>query len=98
MYMEPPKAAALFLSQAGPKSLLRRRTNARNVSYTPYHTGEKHTISPYEPLLIKPVISLLANAEKKPFFFVKTSLPMHILKAFGGLQNKSNTLSTSDIF
>ena len=27
------------------KSLLRRRANARNVSYTPNFTGEEHTIS-----------------------------------------------------
>ena len=33
-------------------SLLRLRANARKVSYTPYPTGEKHTIS---TLLIKPV-------------------------------------------
>ena len=45
-------------------SLLRRRANARNVSYTPYPTGDKHTIS---TLLIKPIFSVLAHAEKRFF-------------------------------
>ena len=40
---------------------IRRRANARNVSYTPYPTGDKHTIS---TLLIKPIFSVLAHAEK----------------------------------
>ena len=35
-------------------SLLRRRANARNVSQTPYPTGDKHTIS---TLLIKPIFN-----------------------------------------
>ena len=46
-------------------NLLRRRVNARNVSYTPYPTGDKHTIS---TLLIKPIFSVLAHAEKTVFF------------------------------
>ena len=32
---------------------------------------------PYQPLLIKPIFSLLANAEKKTFFFFKTSVPSY---------------------
>ena len=42
----------------------RRRANARNVSQTPYPTGDKHTIS---TLLIKPIFSVLAHAEKQFF-------------------------------
>ena len=45
-------------------SLLRRRANARNVSLTPYPTGDKHTIS---TSLIKPIFSVLAHAEKQFF-------------------------------
>ena len=52
-------------------SLLRRRVNARNVSYTPYPTGDKHTIS---TLLIKPIFSVLAHAEKQ--FFSKLVFDM----------------------
>ena len=37
---------------------------ARNVSYTPYPTGDKHTLS---TLLIKPIFSVLAEAEKQFF-------------------------------
>ena len=36
-------------------SLLRRRANTRNVSLTPYPTGDKHTIS---TLLIRPIFKL----------------------------------------
>ena len=44
--------------------LLRRRASARNVSSTPYPTSDKHTIS---TLLIKPIFSVLARAEKQFF-------------------------------
>ena len=53
------------ISQLG---LLRRRASARNVSYTPYHKGEN---IPYQPLLIKPVFSLLAHAGKTGSFLKK---------------------------
>ena len=41
------------------------------LSYTPYPTGNKHTIS---PLLIKPIFSVLAHAEKQ--FFSKLVLKL----------------------
>ena len=42
------------------KRLLNLRCNTQNVSYTSNPTGEKRTL--YQPLLIKPIFSLLANA------------------------------------
>ena len=53
-------------------SLLRRSANARNTSYTPNNTGEKHTT--LQALLMKPIFSLFANADKTVFF--KTCLPV----------------------
>ena len=53
-------------------SLLRRRANARNASFTPNNTGEKHTI--LQALLMKPIFSLFANVDKTGFF--KTCLPV----------------------
>ena len=54
--------------------LLRRRSNARNGSYTPNLTGEKHTISTFVDQ--NPFDSILANAEKSLF---QTSLPLYAL-------------------
>ena len=45
-------------------SLLRWRANAWNIGWTPYPTGDKHTIS---TLLIKPIFSVLTHAEKQFF-------------------------------
>ena len=45
--------------------LLRRRANARNVSYTPYPTGEKHTISTFDD---QTCIHLARQRRKKGFF------------------------------
>ena len=50
-------------------SLLRRRANARNVSYTPYPTGEKHIISTF---VDQTRIQLTRQRRKNSFF--KTSL------------------------
>ena len=47
-------------------SLLRRRANARNVSYKSNPTGEKHTIPTF---VDQTVFSLLNYAEKKQAFF-----------------------------
>ena len=51
-------------------SLLGRRANARNVSYTPNPTGDKHTISTFDQTCIQ----LTRQPRKKPDFFVKISL------------------------
>ena len=48
-------------------SLLRRRGNARNVSYTPYPTGEKHTISTFVDQNSNPY-SAYSPTQKKQFF------------------------------
>ena len=50
-----------------------------NRDITPYPTGDKHTIS---TLLIKPIFSVLAHAEKQ--FFFKTSLRVLIKNSQSG--------------
>ena len=50
------------------RGLLRRRANARNVSDTPNHTDEKHTIS---TLVDQNRIQLTLSLRKKTQFFSK---------------------------
>ena len=67
-------ADVLSVSQSTVDSLLRRRANAQNVSYTPNPTGENHTIS---TLLINPIFNALTNVQEKPYFS-KLGLPMFL--------------------
>ena len=55
-------------------SLLRRRANARNVSYTPNHSGQKQTIS---TLVDKTHIQRTLQRRKDSFCF-KTNLPVRM--------------------
>ena len=48
-----------------PQSLLRRRANARNISKTPYSTGEKHTIATF----VDQTHILLTRPRRKNSFF-----------------------------
>ena len=52
--------------------LLRRRANARNISYTPYPTGEKHTISTF----VDQTRTQLTHQRRNRQFLSKTSLPV----------------------
>ena len=51
--------------------MLRRRDNAQNVSYTPYPTDEKHSLSTF----VDQTYIQLTRRRKKTFFF-QTSLPI----------------------
>ena len=53
------------ISSVSPSRLLQRRANGRNVSYTPYPTGEKHTISTF---VDQTRIQLTRQSRKKSFF------------------------------
>ena len=63
----------LYMSLINDSRLLQRRANARNVSYTPNLTGEKHTIS---TLLIKPILIQFTRQRRENWVFFKTSLPV----------------------
>ena len=66
------------VSSVSPSS---EQTNARNVSYTPQAKN-----IPYQPLLIKPVFSLLAHAEKNRFF---SKLVLQCLSDLDSVVNKT---------
>ena len=63
------KVDMVCLSPVG-YGLLRQRAYARNVSKTPYPTGDKHTIS---TLLIKPIYIVCYVARQEINLFAKTS-------------------------
>ena len=70
------------VSSVSSSSELTRRANARNVGYTPNHTGEKHTISSF---VDQSRIQFTRQFRKTAFF--KTSLSVFVRKFLSDMLN-----------